>query len=741
MSRPTLLGVEQLESRDVPTLWGYAWPDPTHLTLSFAPDGTSVGGQSSNLHQALNRSASPEAWQREVLRAFQTWASVANINFGLTADGGQAIGTPGRLQGDPRFGDIRVSALQMSPEVLAVSSPFLPTAGTWSGDVRVNSSYQFGVNGSVGVDLYTALLQEAGHTLGLGNSPLRDSVMYEYYHGPRTGLSASDITAIQAMYGARQPDAYEGRNGNDRIANASSLSLLRNSDGSLGVGVEADLTTATDVDFYRFQVPLNLGSMTIRLRTGGLSLASARITVYDSAQRVVGVSAATDPLKGGVAEVRIDKLLPLGTYYVKVEGATKDVFGIGSYRLEVGSVPLLGGLTDAVGNVVDAINGVVRDDLHTDDTILTANLLPLSQTAATTDSRFDHAFQGRLRDARDVDHYGVTAPVNGVLTAMVWGTQDNGLLPKVSVYDARGRAVASEVLVNEAGTHVVQVVGVQAGEKFFVRVEANDRGTTKVGNYFVGIDFSTRAVQTEQYTSGTLSAANPHNVGTLVVTRNELYHFVLAGGSSGIESAVRATFYDKAGRIVGQVTSSDGEATSVTLLLGPGRYTVSFTAEPREGKRLPTTNYRLTGMRISDPIGPQAEDPTGSPQRDSFASSSSTASSGGSPSSSSGSNMYSSDPVYYYPPEEEEPSWYWYDGVYSDPYDSYYSDPYSYTYYDPSSDPYSNYSSDPSSDPYTYAYSDPSSDPYGSYYSDPYGSYYSEPYTYYDPYSDPYMIA
>jgi hypothetical protein len=714
MSRRRPLVIEHLEARDVPTLFGTPWPDAAHLTLSLAPDGTSVGGQTSNLYQSLGSQTSSEAWQREILRAFQTWASVANINFGIVGDGGQAVGAAGRLQGDSRFGDIRISALAMSPEVLAITTPFVPTAGTWSGDVRVNSSYAFGVNGAGGVDLYTALLQEAGHSLGLNNSADVASVMYEYYRGVRAGLSAADVAAIQALYGARKPDRFEGSSGNDRIDNATVLGLLRNSDGSLGVGADGDLTTTNDVDFYRFQAPLNLGGMTIRLRTGGLSLASARITVYDSARRVVGTSAATDPLNGGVAEVRLNKLLPFGTYFVKVEGATDDVFGVGNYRLEVGSLPLLGGLTDVVGNLVDVVNGVLRDDLHTDDSILTASLLPLAQGAAATPSRFDQAFQARLRDRWDVDYYRIVAPSSGsVMTAMVWGTQNNGLLPKVSVYDSAGRRVASEVLVNEAGTQVVQVEGVRAGATYFVKVEADDRGATEVGNYFLGVDFSNSATQMEEFTAGSMSAGDSRDVNTLVVTRNELYHFVLSPSSvAGVEAAVRATFYDANGRVVGSVMATDGEATSVTLMLTPGTYTVSFSAATRDGRSLPAMNYALTGSRLSDPIGPQAEEPMSGPQSapppsgsgtptqspsyypppsgttsspppsgsgsgttTSSPPPSSTSPSSGSTTTSSGGS--SSNTGTSSSPSSEPPSWYWYSsGSMSTPSEDPYSDPY-----------------------------------------------------------------
>ena len=41
-SRP--LALERLEDRLTPATSGVTWPDGSHLTLSFVPDGTPVGG-------------------------------------------------------------------------------------------------------------------------------------------------------------------------------------------------------------------------------------------------------------------------------------------------------------------------------------------------------------------------------------------------------------------------------------------------------------------------------------------------------------------------------------------------------------------------------------------------------------------------------------------------------------------------------------------------------------------------
>ncbi len=103
LSANRTLGVEELEPREVPATFGTPWPDGEHLTLSFAPDGTAIGSAPSDSFAALG----PDA-RLAVLRAFQAWAVHANVNVGLVSDSGAAFGTGGAVQGDPRFGDVRV---------------------------------------------------------------------------------------------------------------------------------------------------------------------------------------------------------------------------------------------------------------------------------------------------------------------------------------------------------------------------------------------------------------------------------------------------------------------------------------------------------------------------------------------------------------------------------------------------------------------------------------------------------
>src|SRR5262249_52997795 len=149
---------------------------------------------------------------------------------------------------------------------------------TISGDSFLNTNYSFHIGSDY--DLFSNSLHEFGHSLGMAHSSLSSAVMYATYHGVVTGLTSDDIAGIQAIYGARTPDQYAAAASNDTLATATAISL----DSSGGATLNADLTTLTDLDYYRVVAPSGGdGTATLTLDAGDFSLLTPSFTVYDSA--------------------------------------------------------------------------------------------------------------------------------------------------------------------------------------------------------------------------------------------------------------------------------------------------------------------------------------------------------------------------------------------------------------------------------------------------------------------------
>ena len=86
-------------------------------------------------------------------------------------------------------------------------------------------------------------------------------------------LSASDVTAIRALYGTRAADPNEGSNGNDTIVRATTVREPGSYDGFTPLVAFGDITTRGDVDVFEVQNQGHYrGPITFRLQTTGVSL-------------------------------------------------------------------------------------------------------------------------------------------------------------------------------------------------------------------------------------------------------------------------------------------------------------------------------------------------------------------------------------------------------------------------------------------------------------------------------------
>lgn len=622
--------VQTLEERRLLTVFGNVWPDERDLTVSFPADGVQVGDAANDLNETLDAVASRQQWQELALRAYQTWAVNADINIGLRNDFNTDFGVPGLTTQDPRFGEFRIGAFPQTGAI-ASSVPFQAVAGTYSGDLLLNSNQQWSMHDWADGegpdpatideddrDVFTLLLHEAGNTLGLSDTTTDWTVMFGHYAGPKGVLTPEDIESIQAIYGART-DPYELVD-NGQMQVASLVAIPPGIDLNANViRTRGSLLNGDDVDYFKIVPASGYDAATVRIRASGVSLLQSRLEVVDALGQVIQQADAQSMFENDAA-VNLSGLSGHAEVYIKVSPLDPaDVYAVGDYLLEVDyrdaavqSLDPSPGAYDSGPDELFTQYGLADSEIGVNDSLVNAN--ELDSSPGLQSDRYE--FESAVSSATDVDYFKIQAPesVEGKLQVTLAGVDADGTELSVSVVNADGEKVGTSGYLRSDGTFVVEVAEPTPLEDYFIRVSVDPTSAVGVGNYVATAEYEAPAEQMHDLVSNTVSS-DVDDFVRWTAGVSKLYRFDLSSVSGTTGTGVKMTIYDAHTREPKMAVLSHAGVTRGALAwLDQGEYILRFTAVSMDGSTIGDLDYSVKVASVSDdmddnPYDPGANDP------------------------------------------------------------------------------------------------------------------------------------